>query len=89
MRTVRRIALAILLAFTFVSTIMARTDAYKLSGVKRVDQDLYRSGNIYIQTRYCYHYTYGEDAILKWSGFSGKIIWDDNSSCDVEKIFRK
>ena len=64
-------------------------EAYKLTGVKRVDSDLYRSGNLYIETRYCYHYTYGEDAILKWDGLSGKIIWDDNSTCDVKKIFRK
>lgn len=64
-------------------------ETYKLSDVKRVDQDLYRSGNIYIETRYCYHYTYGENAILKWDGFSGKIIWDNNSTCDVKKVFRK
>jgi hypothetical protein len=68
-------------------------DFYKLPGTKRVESDLYRSGNLYVQTRYCYHYTYGEDALLKYEGpgeYSGsKIIWADDSSCDVKSVFKK
>lgn len=65
-------------------------DFYKVSGVKRVEADLYRtSDNYYIQTQYCYHYTYGEDAIIKQDGAGMKIIWDDNTSCQVKRIFRK
>jgi len=47
----------------------------------------------YIETRYCYHYTYGEDATLKWDGppysYSNKIIWDDDSDCQVKAVWRK
>lgn len=66
-------------------------DYYKLQDVKRVDQDLYRAGSLYVQTQYCYHYTYGEEAVLKWQGQYGdnKIIWADDSTCQVKNIFRK
>ena len=84
-----RIPLALLL----ISVSLAATDYYNLPATKRVDQDLYRSGNLYIETRYCYHYTYGEDAVLKYEGssqFSGsKIIWKDDSNCEVKKVFRR
>jgi hypothetical protein len=66
------------------------TDYYKLEGIKRIDDNLYRSGKILVEIRYCYHYTYGETAILKYEGsgeFSGsKIIWADDSTCEVKKI---
>ena len=71
----------------------AAADFYKLSGVKRVDQDLYStSDSLYIETQYCYHYTYGEDAVLKWEyagSISNKIIWADDSTCTAKKIWRK
>jgi hypothetical protein len=65
-------------------------DYYKLPNTKRIDKDLYRSGKILIETRYCYHYTYGEDAVLKYEGpgaYSGsKIIWDDETPCEVKRV---
>jgi hypothetical protein len=76
-----------------IPVLLGAAEFYKLPGTKRLDSDLYRSGNLYIQTRYCYHYTYGEDAILKYEGpgeYSGsKIIWDDESACDVKSIWKK
>jgi hypothetical protein len=82
--------------FLFVLVVMCATatsagDIYTLENVKRVDQDLYRAGNLYVQTQYCYHYTYGETAILKWEGTYGdnKIVWDDDSTCKVKDIFKK
>ena len=66
---------------------------YRLDGVSRVDQDLYKTvDGVYIETRYCYYYAYYEDAILKWEGeysYDNKVIWEDDSTCEVEKIFRK
>jgi hypothetical protein len=56
---------------------------YRLDNVRRVDQDRYRDGNLYVQTRFCYHYTDGEEAILKWEGpglYGNKVIWEDDSS---------
>ena len=79
-----------LFALTAASSVLIATDYYKLPSTKRIDQDLYRSGKILIETRYCYHYTYGEEAIVKYEGpgqFSGsKIIWNDDSVCDVKKV---
>ena len=73
-----------------LSFLAVAAEYYKLPGTKKIDQDLYRSGKTLIETRYCYHYTYGEDAILKYEGsgeFSGtKIIWHDDSTCDVKKV---
>lgn len=63
---------------------------YKLPSIKRLDQDLYRSGKILVETRFCHHLTLGEDALLKYEGsteYSGsKIIWEDDSTCDVKKV---
>jgi hypothetical protein len=79
-----------LAVFGLYSVVLLATDYYKLPGTKKIDQDLYRSGKILIETRYCYHYTYGEDALLKYEGsneYSGsKIIWADNSNCDVKQV---
>ena len=66
-------------------------DYYKLSGVKRVDQDLYKtSDGLYLETQYCYHFTFGEEAVLKWEGEYGSnsIIWSDDTSCRVKKIWK-
>ncbi len=70
-------------------------DYYRLQSVKRVDQDLYSAQagmtTIYIQTEYCYHYAYGEDATLKYDQFAydNKIIWRDDSTCAVKKVCAK
>ncbi len=68
------------------------SEYYKLTSVKRIAANLYRSGSLLIETRYCYHYTYGEAALLKYDGpgkFSGsEIIWEDDSSCEVADLVR-
>jgi hypothetical protein len=90
-KTVVVMTVAVGLAIVVAAPAFSR-DVYELSGVKRVDQDLYKTlDRIYIETQYCYHYTYGEDAILKWEGKYGdnKIIWEDDSSCRVKSIWKK
>jgi hypothetical protein len=84
----RSLKLSILLLL--IVLIAAAAEYYKLANVRRVDSDLYRSGDIYIQTQYCYHYTYGEDALLKWEGpYAGNtIIWADNTTCGVKKVWK-
>lgn len=65
-------------------------DVYQIY-VKRIDKDLYRTQEgIYIETQYCYHYSYGEEAILKYDQYSydNKIIFDNDESCDVKRIFK-
>lgn len=55
-----------------------------------------KSGNVYkvdgkdiiIQTRYCYVYSYSEEAIFKTSGYGGEIIFfDSKDKCDVKAVF--
>lgn len=71
---------------------LSAADYYKLNNVKRLDQNLYKAdGGIIIETQFCMHLTLGEDAILKWDGIyspDNKIVWDDDSSCDVKKLLR-
>lgn len=63
-------SLLLVVAFSILAFgTMSAAKNYQLQGVKRLDQDLYKSASgLYIETQYCYHYTYGEDAILKWEG---------------------
>lgn len=82
-------ALCVMLAAVGVAV---AAEYYKLSSVKRIEKDLYKSSDgIYIETKYCYHYTYGEDAVLKWEGKYGNnsIVWDDDSTCEVKDIWKK
>ncbi|WP_296871494.1 hypothetical protein [Tibeticola sp.] len=70
---------------------LAYAEYYKVN-VKRVDKDLYKTttGGLYIQTRYCYEYTYGDDAVLKYEDYSydNKLIFSSGTSCDVVKVFK-
>jgi len=59
--------------------------------VKRLDSNLYRtSDGFIIVTKWCYEYTYGDDAILKYERYSydNKLIFSSGTSCVVEKIFK-
>lgn len=57
------------------------------------------SGNRYetisgfiIETKFCYEYSYSEEAILKYgqSSYDNKLIFlDSEEFCDVEKVFKK
>lgn len=66
-------------------------DYYKIN-VKRIDDNLYKDtdSGIYIVTKYCYEYSYGEEAVLKYEDYSydNKIIFESGSSCDVKKVFK-
>lgn len=84
------------LFFIVISTIaltspsVANAEVYQVY-VKRIDKDLYKtSEGMFIETQYCYHYTYGEDAILKYEPYSydNKIIFDNDQSCTVKRIFK-
>lgn len=75
----------LLLVLAFCS-LFAQAEMYKVS-VRRLDQDLYKTQEgIFIQTRYCYEYTYGDDAIYNDS--TQKLIFNSGNSCDVAKVFK-
>ena len=59
--------------------------------VKRIDKDLYKTDQgVYIQTKYCYRYAYGDEAVLSYDqyGYDNKLIFDDGDVCDVVKVFK-
>lgn len=83
--------LGILVVVAILSFGSIASAEYYIVNVKRVDQDLYKTNSgLYIQTNYCYEYSYWEDAILKYDDYSydNKLIFDSGSSCDVTKIFK-
>lgn len=68
----------------------ACAEMYKVT-VRRIDKDLYKtSEGVYIQTKYCYEYAYGDDAVLRYEPYSydNKLIFDNGTVCDVEKVFK-
>jgi len=74
-----------------IATTALASDFYKVN-VTRKDKDLYLDHNsgVYIVTRYCYEYAYYEDALLRWDGFDGKLIFDGpGRDCDVKKLISK
>lgn len=73
-----------------VVTGTAAAEMYAVN-VKRVDKDLYKTDQgVYIQTKYCYEYAYGDDAVLKYEpyGYDNKLIFDSGEVCEVEKVFK-
>ena len=84
-----RSLVAIIVAVSISS--FAYAEYYKVN-VKRIDKDLYKTttGGLYIQTRYCYEYTYGDEAVLKYEDYSyeNKLIFNSGTSCDVVKVFK-
>jgi len=83
-----KVKLIVLLLLIF-STFDYATEYYKVN-VKRIEQNLYKitSSNFYIVTQYCYEYTYGEDAILKYeaNSYDNQLIFDSGTSCKVVKL---
>ncbi|ROL58686.1 hypothetical protein D9V86_11675 [Bacteroidetes/Chlorobi group bacterium ChocPot_Mid] len=61
--------------------------------VKRIAQDLYQINNssIYVKTRYCHEYSYGDEAILSYTGhgyIKGKLYFGKNKQCyDIEEVY--
>lgn len=68
---------------------------YKLESVRRIDNNLYsfRSGIVsgIVVTRYCYEYSYNEEAILKYEEYSydNKIIFNNGKVCEVASVYIK
>ena len=79
----------LLIAFGILPAI-SNAEYYKVT-VKRIDENLYKTQEgLYIETKYCFEYASGEDAILKYDQYSyeNKLIFDNGTSCAVSKVFR-
>jgi len=81
---VKKISILTFLLLILLSSI-ACAEFYKVN-ITRIDQDLYKDTNTgyYIKTRNCYEYVYYEDAI--YNSDTQKLIFDNGSSYDVDKI---
>jgi hypothetical protein len=88
-RNVKKLVTALAIA---CATVASGSDGYYRVSPKRIDANLYRDVNtgLIIETRYCYEYAYGEDAILKYDRYSydNKLIFDSGNVCDVVRVAR-
>lgn len=57
-----------------LSPLRQRAGAYQVVVTRRAT-NLYEIGSsgIFIHTRYCYEYAYGQTAIADWNGYSGSL----------------
>ncbi|HPG62357.1 MAG TPA: hypothetical protein PK586_10125 [Casimicrobium sp.] len=70
--------------------ISAHAEFYKVN-IKRLDQNLYKSSSgLYIETRFCFEFALGEDAVLKYESYAydNKLIFNSGTTCDVVKVFK-
>lgn len=67
----------------------ANAEYYKVY-VKRDDSNLYidASLNLIIKTKYCYEYTYGDEAVLIYDkySYSNQLVFKNGQKCDVDWI---
>lgn len=87
---IKKAFIASMILILMTLSVSAFAEYYKVY-VKRVDQNLYKTDSgIYIQTKYCYEYTYGDQAILNYEAYSynNKLIFDSGATCDVDKVFK-
>lgn len=69
---------------------LTAADRYSVT-VKRIEKDLYsvQGGKVIIETRYCYEYAYGDEAILQWEGKYGDnwlLFVNSKAKCDVVNL---
>ena len=74
-----------------ISILFAMSSDYEIQ-ITRKYQNLYKVDNtdIWIQTKYCYEYSYSENVILKYAGYGysrGELIFKNGSKYDVEEIY--
>ncbi len=71
-----------MLSMIFVGTAFATF--YKIGNIRRIETNLYKYDGGYIETKYCYEYVYGEDAIFNDN--TNEIIFNNGSKCSVSKF---
>ena len=68
-------------------TTLTNAEYYKLY-IKRDDSNIYIDNNseLMIKTKYCYEYTYGDNAILIYDKYSNQLVFENGNKCDVDWI---
>ena len=83
----RRLSILMLVALLLGAVPVDAADYYKLPNIMRIEKDLYRSADVIIETRFCFHVAIGEEALLRYDGPGEyEIIWPDRSICEVQKV---
>ncbi len=81
--------IAAVLAVACAVAATASAEYYKVNP-KRIDSNLYRDiyTGLIIETRYCFEYAYGEDAVLKYDrhSYDNKLIFENGQVCDVVRV---
>lgn len=82
--------LSIGMAILSVATVSLSAETYRVR-VTRIDKDLYRddSSKVIIETRYCYEYAYGDEAVLRYESYAvdNKLVFiSSGTSCDVKSL---
>lgn len=81
-------ALFLVLSMVLASSLFA--DVFTVT-VTRIDKDIYKTTTGFIIiTKYCYEYSYSDDAILKFEkyGYDNKLIFD-HGTCEVDKVLKQ
>ncbi|MBI5270766.1 MAG: hypothetical protein HY856_13935 [Burkholderiales bacterium] len=85
----KKAAVSISAALLSLFAAPAFAENYELT-VTRKGSNVYKvdSKSIIVRTRYCYVYAYSEEAILKWNGYGGELIFfDSKDKCDVKGAY--
>lgn len=85
----KKMIVAGVLAWVFAAGVVS-AETYRVT-VKRIEQNVYleTTSKTVIETKYCYEYAYGEDAVLKWEGRYGDnwiVFTSSGTKCDVVAI---
>jgi hypothetical protein len=86
-------ALLAITAAGVIATPAIGADVYKVN-LTRKDQDFYevQGQGIYLKTRFCYEFVYGDEAIVRIDSAAGyvigKIMFSNGSTCDIAMILR-
>lgn len=84
-----------LLIFLILSTcpFIAKSDEYYKATVSRVESNIYKVEYtyppIYIITKFCFQYSFYEDAIVELNPIGGRLIFTNSkSTCDIKELVR-
>lgn len=89
----KKFTIIILLIFLTISIsiLYALSSKYEIQ-ITRKAQNLYKvsGSDLWIETKYCYEYSYSETVIMDYSGYGytkGELIFKNGRKCDISEIY--
>jgi hypothetical protein len=81
----------LLMAVFLMVSLSVHAEVYRIF-ISLEDSNLYKDqiSNLYIHTRYCYEYVYGQEAVLYYEPYSygNKIVFKDGNMCPVAEVLK-